>query len=291
MPGSKYWCFTLYDYELKEKFINYKFNYLIMGDEICPKTKNKHLQCYWEFNSVKEFDVLVKHFPKVHFKKKYQNSTREEARDYCKKDGKWEEWGTWTDSKPQGFRTDLSILAGEILDNGLSPDTIAITKPELYHKYGRTFNKLEDIAMRSKYRTEMTKCKWIYGPTGAGKSHMAFENYKPNTHYVLNLQDKGWWEGYAQQETVIINEFRGQIPYSELLDLIDKYPKTVPRRGREPLPFVSKMIIITSSMSPEDVYHNLSLTDSLEQLKRRIEIIHVGSTLKGNNTEPLEYEN
>lgn len=74
------------------------------------------------------------------------------------------------------------------------------------------------------------------------------------------------------QETVIINEFRGGILFSELLELVDKWPKQVRRRNREPLPFISKNVIITSALHPKDVYHNISENDSFAQLERRFEI-------------------
>jgi hypothetical protein len=119
----------------------------------------------------------------------------------------------------------------------------------------------------------MTKAEWIYGSTGTGKSHYAFNNYSPDTHY-LYPNDGGWWDGYTGQEIVIINEFRGGIMYSELLELLDKWPKTVRRRGREPVPFLAKLVIITSSLHPKNIYQGvLEKDDSIDQLLRRIKVI------------------
>lgn len=118
----------------------------------------------------------------------------------------------------------------------------------------------------------MTTCTWYYGSTGTGKSERAFKDFHPDKHYVLP-KDKGWWDGYRQQNTVIINDFRGHIPYDELLQMIDRYPFDVSRRGRQPLPFTSSHVIITSSLSPEEVYHNRMENDSIEQLLRRIKVV------------------
>uniref|UniRef100_UPI004047B5D6 hypothetical protein n=1 Tax=Limnohabitans sp. TaxID=1907725 RepID=UPI004047B5D6 len=124
-------------------------------------------------------------------------------------------------------------------------------------------------------RTEMTQGIWYWGKTGVGKSHKAYEGFDPCTHYVV-ANDGGWWDGYTGQETVIFNEFRGSVTFSELLDLCDKWPKTVKRRNREPAPFLAKTLIITSSMAPEDVYRNiLSNEESLDQLNRRFQVIHL----------------
>lgn len=211
---------------------------------------------------------------KIHPDVKGALGNEEQCTAYGSKDNDYQDFG---DKPKQGMRSDLEAIKDDILNGTTTVDDIAIEQPNMYHQYGRTFNKLEDIALRRKFRTWMTTCEWIYGKTGVGKSHKAFENYNPDTHYIYP-NDNGWWDGYTGQETVIINEFRGGIQYSELLDLIDKWPKTVKRRHREPAPFLAKHIIITSSMTPSEVYNNLSINDRLEQLMRRITLTHLKRT-------------
>lgn len=158
------------------------------------------------------------------------------------------------------------------ISNGMMVDTIAIENPEIYHQYGRTLNKLEELRMRQVFRAEMTEGVWYYGETGVGKSHRAFKNYTPQTHYVLP-NDNGWWDGYVQQDIVIINDFRGFLSYDFMLQMIDKWPFSVKRRGREPIPFISKKVIITSSLSPKEVYNKRNDNDSIKQLRRRMKVI------------------
>ncbi len=181
----------------------------------------------------------------------------------------------------QGKRNDLNVIRDEILA-GKTVDEITMENPMLYHQYGRTLSKIEDIAMRKKYRSEMTTCEWLYGETGTGKSHKAFNGYTPESHYVVNLGDKGWWEGYTQQDTVIINDFRGEIPYNQLLQMIDKWAYSVPRRCREPMPFTSKHIIITSSLEPKKIYKNREAEDDIKQLMRRIKLTKLGDEKNGS---------
>ena len=83
------------------------------------------------------------------------------------------------------------------------------------------------------------------------------------------------WDGYKGQEIVIFNEFRGQIKFSELLDLCDKWPKTVKWRCRESVPFLAKTIIITSIKAPDEVYARLLQDEPMAQFERRFEIRHL----------------
>lgn len=271
---NRNYCFT--SYNLNPPIFNEKLmKYLAYGEETCPTTKRKHWQGFVCWTSPKTLSATIKklkngtddkacHVEVIH-------GTLKQNKEYCSKEGKYKEFG---DIPNQGNRKDLKEISIEI-KNGKSVEKIRTEDPILYHQYGRTLDKLEDDFNKHKFRTEMTTCDWLYGKTGVGKSHLAFKNYSPNTHYIWK-DDKGWWDGYDGQEIIIINEFRGQIQYCELLELIDKWPCTVRRRNRQPRQFIAKHIIITSSMHPKEIYtHQLEKNDSINQLLRRINIIHL----------------
>lgn len=244
--------------------------FLIYGKEKCPKTGKFHYQgfvYFYEKCSIRKAKKYL-NINKGWFQYAFGSITQNVA--YCSKDGDVKVFG---EQPKQGKRKDLIELADEI-KSGLKVDEIVMERPMMYHQYGRTLQKIEDLAMRKVYRTEMTKGIWYYGKTGVGKSHKAYENFTPETHYNL-INDNGWWDGYVQQETVIINDYRGWIPYDQLLTMVDKWPFNVRRRNREPIPFTSKTVIITSSLPPHEVYHNRNENDSIDQLKRRFKIIEV----------------
>lgn len=243
-------------------------SYVVVGEEKAPTTGTPHLQGFAQFRRQLSGNQLKKFNNRISWRGP-PYSTAERCIIYCKEDGKFEERGT---PHSQGRRTDLDEMKEDIMTGKTSVDQITIQNPTMYHQYGRTLEKLQDLYQRKLYRTEMTEGIWLWGPTGVGKSKLAFENFNPDTHYVWN-SDNGWWDGYTGQEIVIIDEFRGQIPYNEILSLADRTPYAVRRRGREKIPFISKKVIITSSMPPEEVYKNLSVHDSLDQLRRRYQII------------------
>lgn len=266
---NRNYCFTLNNWT-EEEYLALKkldFLYMVVGKEV-GESGTPHLQGYVEFQNGKRLSSLKKINNRIHWEARM--GTQTEAINYCMKEKNFEEFGT---KKNQGKRNDLNALKDEIMA-GKRVDTIAEEEPVVYHQYGRALEKLEDIALRKQFRTEMTKGYWYWGETGVGKSHKAFENFSPETHYLWP-NDKGWWDGYRGQEVVIFNDFRGEVTYNALLQLVDKWPYQVPRRGREPMPFVSKTVIITSSLPPEQVFHRRQDEDSLEQLLRRFTVTEV----------------
>lgn len=290
MSSYKNCCFTLNNYteEEYETIKNWSCKYLVVGKEV-GENGTPHLQGYVEWKSSKLLSTLKNLNNRIHWERR--QGTALQASTYCKKDNDFIEIGTISS---QGKRTDLIELKEKIFE-GKAVDEVVLEDPHTYHLYGRTLNKIEELALRKKFRTEQTIGEWYYGETGVGKSHKAFEGFHPDTHYVYPY-DNGWWDGYKGQDIVIINDFRGQISYGELLNLVDKWPHQVRRRNREPLPFISKKVIITSSIHPDMVYKNLSKEDKLDQLYRRFKIEELfnsnygGSSARGNTIPVLENE-
>lgn len=282
MTQFRNWCFTVNNYrdEDEKQLKELKDMYILYAHEL-SSIGTPHLQGYLYSPTKISRKALSKKMPTAFLEP--ANGDLEQNKNYIigpyEKDGKIKPYNPnhiiiGTEPK-QGQRKDLDILKNQILNSETTPDEIAINNPLMYHQYARTLTKIEDIALRRKFRTEMTECIWYYGTTGTGKSHTAYEGYHPDTHYNWK-DDGGWQDGYVQQEIVIINEFRGEIKYKDLLLMIDKWPYEVRRRNREPMPFTSKKIIITSSLPPSEIYKNLNEKDSLEQLTRRCTIRKLG---------------
>ena len=230
---SRLWCFTNFDLEFDYgKYLEETTAvYVAVGRETCPKTKREHDQGWVYFEgqrgSIKGVAKQLASDKEAGMQGKVFmcKGNIDQQEDYCSKDDKYREFGV----KPKpGERTDLNGVRDDIMAGKTCVDDLAVQNPAMYHQYGRTLNKLEDIALRKQFRKKMTKGEWYHGPTGVGKSHEAFKDFNPETHYV-KPNDGDWWDGYCGQSIVIINEFRGGMPYAELLDLADKWPKCVRR--------------------------------------------------------------
>lgn len=247
---------------------NGDLDYVAWGQEHCPSTGKCHHQGWaWskQKRTISAFKAALGPKP-AHIEP--MKGTFIQSDKYCSKESQLE----WVGTRPsQGSRTDLKELH-EKIKLGWSVDSILNDDPQAFHQFGRTLLALEDSRLAKLSRSTPTIGLWLWGGTGLGKSRLSFEKYTCETHYVVNLEDKGWYENYQGQSIFIIDDFRGSISYSQLLRLTDRYPMTLPRRARQPVPFVSRLVIVTSSMPPAEVYHNLAEKDSLEQLFRRFEV-------------------
>lgn len=242
-------------------------DYHCYGRETCPSTGRAHWQGFCYFKNKKTLGAVIK-LLKPHHVELCRGSLADNEK-YCAKSGDYTEIGT---RPAQGTRTDLNELANRVAQ-GTSVDEIVLENPIAFHQYGRTLERLEDIRLRKIQRTEMPKCIWIYGPTGVGKSHKAAELAGADVYRYPH--DNGWWDGYCGQNAVIFDDFRGEVPYGRMLTLCDKWPTTVRRRNKAPFPFTAKIIIVTAFGAPNEVYHNLAATDSMSQIERRFEMIHL----------------
>lgn len=247
--------------------------YLIYGQEV-GELGTPHLQGYVYYENARSLSATIKAFKGAHVI--VASGGPLDNYRYCRKiregditpNAVWKEFGKIPE---QGERVDLKELVSEVY-NGKNTDDICLEKPMMYHMYGRTLKKVEELRLRKQFRTEMTEGVWFFGDTNTGKSHRTYVNFHPDTHFVLNLNDGGFWNGYVGQANVIITDFRGQIPYDELLRLVDKWPHTVKIKGESPFPFISKKIWISSSLPPEKVYNRRDSQDKIAQLYRRVKV-------------------
>lgn len=290
MPKNKQlrnFCFTWNNYpkNAKEILLKLPYKYIVWGHE---DQGTPHLQGYCELEKRVRFNALKKKIdPKIHIEDRM--GTPKEASDYCKKEAEIiVEEGKISE---QGFRNDVHDVRDKIFEGKLDVVTVLEQAPMFYHQYGRTLEKLQELRNLRVKRTWMTKGVWIYGPTGTGKTHAAMHDYgefNENTHYLW-ANDNGWQDGYQGQEVVIINDFRGDIPYNQLLQMVDKWPYSVRRRGKAPQPFLAKTVVITSSLRPNEVYNRRNAKDSIEQLLRRFEVIHKSIRYGATAAEGWDY--
>ena len=220
-----------------------------------------HLQGYVVLEKRKRLGGMKKLDKTAHWEQR--KGTHEQAKNYCRKeetrkDGPWE----LGEEPHPGRRTDLEEI-GALVRSGRTARSFGVSHPSVYIKHHRGLHALA-LAL-SKPRHFKTNVTVLYGETGVGKSRWAEETY-PDAYW--KPPNSKWWDNYEDEETIIIDEFYGWLPYCEMLRLLDRYPCQVETKGGS-VNFAPKTIIILSNKAPEDWYDKEKC--AWAPLERRIE--------------------
>ena len=257
--------------------------YLIMGREVCPGSKRLHWQGYVEFDKTVRMAGVKKIFgtDKVHLEKRM--GTRQEARDYCLKTAKEDEIFEIGEfgKGGQGKRTDIEDLKTAIKE-GKSTLELFDEQPAMWRvtRSAGMYKHLVELKQEREKGYIKKDVQVYWGPTGCGKTRKAFEE-NPGA-YMLNQSPTGcWWDGYDGEECVIIDEFRGWIPFAQLLRITDGYPCAVPIKGGT-VTLRAKKIVITSNLPPHEWYPGVQCLEDggIDKLLRRVSILNRMETVK-----------
>lgn len=107
-----------------------------------------------------------------------------------------------------------------------------------------------------------------WGPTEYGKSKRAWEEATLKA-YPKDPRSK-FWDGYRDQQNVVIDEFRGGIDIAHMLRWTDRYPVIVEIKGSSVV-LQAKRIWITSNIPPREWWPNLD-EETLKAFLRRVTV-------------------
>lgn len=136
----------------------------------------------------------------------------------------------------------------------------------------RSYNTIKKIKldhMNPIYRGQQ-KAFLFWGPTGTGKSRAAKSIY-PQA-FRKNGENK-WWDTYTDQQEIVVEEFRGQLPVSLLLKYLDRESLLVETKfGGAYLN--SKKWVFTSNVPIHRWYPDLD-ADTIAAIERRFVVHHL----------------
>ena len=192
-----------------------------------------------------------------------------------------------SDTKDKQTKSDT--IATKLMSKEWSEDDVREQEPGWYllnaKKLGEFINNLRKEEI--KHAIWKPWIVWLHGPTGTGKTCSVFDfesmffGNKPDEVTVSGKGDS-FINGYRGNDAVLIDETRGEIPYKDLLKMLDwnRGGKTVNIKFVSDGIWAPKRIYITSCYSPEDIYYRLMTEDDrIEQLIRRIDL-HVDTSRK-----------
>lgn len=230
-------------------------------------------QVFIQFKGPVAFSTVKTLYPTAHIEVA-QHPVK--AMEYCQKEDTREE-GPWERGEPpsQGKRTDIEECIQCIQDNIGKKRPMADafkSHVNVMVKYSKGIQFAVNNMIEPRHLDEMPKVTVLYGKTGTGKTRRAFEEL-PEA-YVWDASKGQWLDGYVGHTTVIIEEFRGQMPFGQLLRLLDRYELQWPIKGGF-VEVVASQFIITSPVHPKEWYQDLEqrVEGSYDQLLRRLTTI------------------
>jgi len=269
------WTQEEYDYLTKD--FATRVQWLIVGRETGAQG-TKHLQgaCIlgsrMAFSKLKTLPGLKRsHIEVMHGKP-------EQSRTYCsKEDSNPFEHGTLPSP---GKRSDIHnvvarIQGGEKL-RSLAKDEeggVGIVK---FHKGLTVLSSF----LRPK-RTAPPKIFWLYGPTGTGKTRLAYKAGRrlavfeglPFDDIWISAGNLRWFDGYDGQVVAIIDDFRAKhvTSFAFFLRLFDRYPMACEFKGGF-VEWTPKYIFVTCPYTPERAFEKRleHVPEDIAQLRRRI---------------------
>lgn len=273
---SRNWCFTLFDYDDNkiEHLKRMDAVNVVFQEEVCPKTKKKHLQGHIIWKNAKSMTACKKAMNSNSAHVEVMKGTPKQSLMYCTKDETRIEGGVRVEVGEipcgKGTRSDLLELMNKIKEGSIRYDNIPDEYPQLFVQYRNGLREACDIYQGTK-RDFKSHVSVLYGLSGTGKSRDAFEN---DDVYVLRCNKNNvWFDGYNYNKTLVIDDFYGWIPFNMMLNLLDRYAMKVDVKGGA-MEFNSKNIIITSNKSPLDWYPNLSTEHKIALLRRLDKVMY-----------------
>lgn len=253
---SKYFMGTSYKthWEVPEET-----QYATYQPEVCPKTGRVHWQWMLVFQKRKRWTAVCQLLAPDHVEICRDPA---KARMYCQK----------TDTRVPG--TNYTEVGQWQPGNSTLLDSLRTKRLiELVEDHPWKVRQLKELkAMIASPRRHLTQGLLITGEPGTGKSKIAsiIGDFVGDTYWAEpSLQ---WWDGYAGEPYVVIDEMRGAKP-EFILRLLDRYPLMIPYKGGF-TQFGAHMCLMTSNLTLEEMYPTLDKV-TMRALERRIKTLTI----------------
>lgn len=255
MPRVKDWCVTINnptdedDSNIQHILDEGKYQYIVwqleQGEQGTP-----HYQMFLQMKTDTTDTRIRRLLPRAHVEARFRKSKPEQAAAYCKKEeGRIEgpfEYGVINNAH-QGQRTDLEQVL-EMCQSQASLSDIAENHTGPWFKYNRAIGTTRNMYIKPRdFKTQVTI---IWGWPGAGKTYWALKKF-PNAYKMNDYSGTMFFADYdpITHETVVYDDFHGNMKFSQCKQLMDEYAETVQTKGGFQ-PFRPKHIVFTSNISP-----------------------------------------
>lgn len=297
---SRIWCFT-YFWEGQTKMLwtgrddraaialsllslqkNNDVKACCFQEEICPNTGKKHIQGVVRFKESYRLKGAQTHLfgeqSTIHME-----ICRDEQASvlYCSKtdtridDSEWQ--CNWGFPKRQGERNDLKRAIGTLFEDDGGMVALAEQHASVYVRYHRGLHALYNIRRKPIAAKREVRVHW--GAPGLGKTYDVYHKEGATVFDVAHpgADNKLWFDGYIDQNTILFDDFYGWIKYTWWLKMCDENPIMLPIKGGF-VPCIATTIMFTSNQHPRHWYVCDEKRIFKKAIQRRIDkIIHYKS--------------
>lgn len=278
---SRGWCWTInnptFEDLLSIEELKNHVQYYIYGNERGQDRETPHWQGFLYSDNKLSFQRVKQLLPRAHLEP--QRGTCNQAIEYCKKEGDWNEWGEAPDFGGGRTQRDKWRRILELSKRG-EWEQLELEYPGEYIRYG---GRLRSLRVRSSSVIQGDlQNEWWYGSTGTGKSRRLWELY-PN-HFAKDINK--WWCGYQDEDVVAIEEWSPNFEMlaSKLKVWADRYPFNAEIKGGTLLKIRPKKIIVLSNYTIDQCFPNSA---DANPLKRRFKVVHF-PTMFANPTDTVQ---
>ncbi len=289
-PQSRNWCFRLSNptdeetehlsyrdppnQEAAHPLDDYNIKFLVYQLERGPTTGTPHYQGYVMFVSAISRNECKRRLgtPRVNVRvargKPHANIL------YCTKDAtRISDPVEFGERPAQGRRNDLQRLdpLREMLKAGRSMMDIAEENFHAYLRYGRGLQAYKAMveSMPRETPRSRTRLVLVLGHPGMGKNTWVRNSYPKAYWPVINSK---WYDGYIPNvhDTIVMDEFVGQVPLTTLNTLCGVDPTRVETKGGSH-GFFGEHLVIMSNLNPIGWWRNTRV--SMKTFFRRIDTV------------------
>ena len=311
-PQSRKWIISINNPEqnglerdvLIAKLEELPFSYSCLCYEIGER-KTPHVHIYLYSPAPIRFSRIKGVLPTAHLER--ARGKHLDNRNYITKSGKWTGTDKAETNLPETFwesgilpedlpeKEDKKLKLVEMVKAGMSNAEI-IEEDSSYVYQIKKIDELRQTLIEEEFRTKDrdVQVTFVTGVTGTGKTRDIHNMYgAENICRITNYRTGGlvYFDSYHNEDVLVFEEFSGQIPITEMLNILDRYPLKLPARYMDRQACYTK-VYITSNMSLYDLYpkvqHEQPATWSA--FLRRISTV-ITYDANGNKTEITLYQN
>lgn len=247
MERTRNFCLTIWEEALLPKLSLDNVRGSVYQKEKCPTSGRVHWQSFVQYKNVRTLSAVRKDFPKTDVR---QSVDPRAASKYCAKDDtRLEDTVVFGFFKFKGMRQDLDTFRDAVIAGTRRREAIE-TWPNIMASYRHFYDTIRSCHRPPDRPREVLL---FYGPPGLGKTFDA-RAVDPD-FWPYPVQKGVWFPGYDGDDTVLLDEFEGNLPLNITLRLLHEYTERVETKGGHTW-WNPARIIITCNIHPALWYNN-----------------------------------